>query len=165
MGKVSRGLLMAGVVAVGACGPSAASPTGAPASASAVPPSPSAAAGLIHFANRSDVAITIGPGLSIPACGEASATRAAYDAARLQGGQMARDGQTWDAPAKALVWNNMALGFEPTGDLTVIITSTAPVLLSNGIVAEADLPKCGGAPHDIEPGLPQGVELTVTPLP
>lgn len=123
-----------------------------------------AAALLIHFANRSASAITVGPGLSIPACGTASATRAAYDAARLTAGEMAVAGKTWDAPAGALVWD-MAFAFEPTQDLTVVITSTAPVAVRMGLVAEADLPACGGAPMGIEPGLPQGVTLTVTPLP
>ena len=164
MGKVFRGLLLAGAVALGACSASAASPPGAPASAQAPAPSPSAAAALIHFANRSNVAITVGPGLSIPACGEASATRAAFDAARLRGGQMAADGQTWDAPAGALVWSNMALA-GPEAEMSVVITSTASVAGRVGLVAEADLPKCGGSPQGIEPGLPQGVELTVTPLP
>jgi hypothetical protein len=120
---------------------------------------------LIHFANRSASAITVGPGLSIPACGWATASRTAYDAARLRAGEMAAAGQTWDAPAGALVWGNMAVGFEPTQDLTVVISGTAPVAVRLGVVAEADLPECGGAPMGIEPGLPQGVELTVTPLP
>lgn len=156
-------LLLVGAVALAGCAP--ASPTSAPASASTPAPSSSSAAARIHFANRSDVAITVGPGLSIPACGEASATRAVYDAARLQGDQMALDGQTWDAPAGALVWDNMAFGNEPASDVTLVITSTAPVAAHVGIVTEGDLPKCGGAPQGIEPGLPQGVERTVPPLP
>jgi hypothetical protein len=164
MGRSVRGLLLAGAVALGACGPSPASPTGAPASASAPAPPPSAPAALIHFANRSDVAITIGPGLTIPACGGASATRVAFDAARFQAGRMALDGQKWDAPAGALVWD-MAFANELKSDVTLVITSMAPVAARVGLVAEADLPECGGAPQGIYPGLPQGVELTVTPLP
>ena len=134
MGATVRGLLLAGAFALGACGQSAASPTGAPASSSAPAPSPSERAALIHVANRSDVAITIGPGLTIPACGRASATRAAWDAARLKGGQMAMDAQTWDAPAGALVWD-MAIGNELGSDVTLVVTSTAPVAAHVGIVA------------------------------
>lgn len=154
-----------------ACSPDASSAapsdtaSAAPSDASSAAPSSTSAAFLIRFANRSASAITIGPGLSIPACGWASTSRGAYDAARLTAGEMAMAGETWDAPAGALVWGNMALAFEPKEDLTFIISSTSPVAARPGVVAEADLPACGGAPMGIEPGLPQGVELTVTPLP
>ena len=53
---------------------------------------------------------------------------------------MALDGQKWESPAGALVWDNMALGNGPTSDVTLVITSTAPVAAHVGLVAEADLP-------------------------
>jgi hypothetical protein len=59
----------------------------------------------------------------------------------------------------------MAIAFEPNEDWTFVISSTAPIAVHPGLVAEVDLPACGGEPMGIEPGLPQGVTPTVTPLP
>lgn len=122
----------------------------------------------ITIANRSDAILTVGPGLVILACGSTTTLLADYETARTKAGEMAMNGQVWDAPVGALVWDLAivnARGSVPTGTITLIVTSTADPEARSGTVAEAALPACGGAPMGIEPGLPQGVTLTVTPLP
>jgi hypothetical protein len=47
---------------------------------------------LIHIINRSNTALALGPGFTIPACGSASATLEAYEAEQAQIGQMMLDG-------------------------------------------------------------------------
>ena len=118
------------------------------------------APGQITIANRSDAVLTVGPGLVIPACGSTVTTQAGYEAARTRAGELAMNGQTWDAPAGALVWTNLAIANArdalPAGTFTLIVSSTADPAARNGTVAEDALPACGGHPRGIEPGLPQG---------
>jgi hypothetical protein len=124
----------------------------------------------IAIANRSDAILTVGPGLVIPACGSTTTSQADYETARTKAGEMAMNGQTWDAPAGALVWTNLAFatarGTVPTGTITLVVSSTADPVARSGTVAEDTLPACGGQPRGIEPGLPQGEEpmFTLEPL-
>jgi hypothetical protein len=116
--------------------------------ACAAPPAPSAtgAEALIHFANRSDTALAVAPDLLIPACGSASTTLAAYEASRTRGAQQLMD-ETWAVPPGAAFWNGVVFAGDPIqGDITVVISGTAPPGVRQGIPAEADLPACGGAP-------------------
>jgi len=150
--------------------PSATSAVSPPSASRSVSPTVSGAdpsaspRAFLHIVNRSAIAVTVGPELSIAACGRVSTSRAGYDAARNAAGELALAGMTWEAPAGALVWD-MAIGFEPTDDLTVVISGALPPAVRQGVVADADLPQCGGNPVGIVPGLPQGATVTVTPLP
>ena len=119
----------------------------------------------ITIANRSDAILTVGPGLVIPACGSTATTVADYEAARAKAGTMAMNGQTWDAPASALVWTNLAFassGGAPTGEFTLVVSSTADPKMEPGTLAGDALPPCGGQPRGIEPGTPQGQEPVFT---
>jgi hypothetical protein len=124
----------------------------------------------ITIANRSDAILTVGPGLVIPACGSTLTSMADYETARTKAGEMAMNDQTWDAPAGALVWTNLAFvnarGTVPTGTVTLVVSSTADPDARSGTLAEDTLPACGGQPRGIEPGLPQGEEpeFTMEPL-
>jgi hypothetical protein len=104
---------------------------------------------VIHFANRSDTALAVAPDFLIPACGSASVTPAAYAASRTQGAMVMMDG-TWTVPPGAAFWNGLAFAGDPIqDDLTVVISSTADPAVRAGVVAEADLPACGGAPMGV----------------
>ncbi len=119
----------------------------------------------LTIANRTDAALTVGPGIVIPACGLTTTTFDAYDAARLKAGEMAMNNQTWDAPPGALVWTNLAFAFSDSASktaTTVVVTSTADPAVKTGTVAENALPPCGGQPVGVEPGLPQGEEPVFT---
>ncbi len=119
----------------------------------------------ITIANRSDAILTVGPGLVIPACGSTTISVADYETARTKAGAMAMNGQTWDAPAGALVWDLAivnARGTVPTGTITLVVSSTADPEARSGTVAEDALPACAGQPRGIEPGLPQGEEPVFT---
>ena len=100
----------------------------------------------------------MGPGLVIPACGSTTVSLPDYEAARIKGGEMAANDQTWDAPAGALVWTSEAMAAQrgATGTFTVVVSSTADPEGRIGAVADFDLPTCGGQPLGIWPGLPQG---------
>jgi hypothetical protein len=113
----------------------------------------------VTIANRSDAILTIGPGLVIQACGTTTVSLADYQTARDKGVQMAIDGETWDAPAGALVWDLPivnARGTVPSGTITLVASSTADPAFVSGTVAEDALPPCGGQAQGIEPGYPQG---------
>jgi hypothetical protein len=120
----------------------------------------------VTIANRSDAVLTVGPGLVIPACGATTTSLGAYETARLKAGELALNGQTWDAPAGALVWTNLAIttarGTLPIGTVTLIVSSTADPVARTGTVAEEALPQCGGRPRGIEPGVPQGEAPVIT---
>jgi hypothetical protein len=120
----------------------------------------------ITIANRTDAILTVGPGLVIPACGSTTTPQADYETARTRAGEMAMDGQTWDAPAGALVWTSLAFatarGTNPTGTITLVVSSSADPDARSGTVAEDALPACGGQPRGIEPGLPQGEQPVFT---
>jgi len=113
----------------------------------------------VTIANRTDAVLTVGPGLVIPACGSTTTSQADYQTAQKKGAEMAFNGQTWAAPAGALVWGLPivnARGTVPTGTITIIVSSTADPEARSGTVAEDALPVCGGQPQGIEPGFPQG---------
>jgi hypothetical protein len=113
----------------------------------------------VTIANRSDAVLTIGPGLVIQSCGMTTVSLADYQAVRDKGVQMAIEGETWDAPAGALVWDLPivnARGTVPAGAITLVVTSTADPAVMSGTVAEDALPPCGGQPLGVEPGYPQG---------
>jgi hypothetical protein len=120
----------------------------------------------ITIANRSDAVLTLGPGLVVPACGSTTTSLADYKTAQDKAGEMAANGQTWDAPAGALVLQGPAFvtgrGTVPTGTVTLIVSSGADPDVRGGTVAEDALPACGGQPRGIEPGLPQGQEPVFT---
>ncbi len=104
----------------------------------------------ITIANRTDAVLTVGPGLVIPACGATTTSQADYQTARNKGVEMAINGQTWDAPAGALVWDLPivnAQGVAPTGPLTVVVSSTADPEAWNGTIDQGPLPACGRQPR------------------
>jgi hypothetical protein len=123
----------------------------------------------ITIANRSDATLTVGPGLVVPACGSTTTSRVDYETARTKAGALALNGQTWDAPAGALVWTSLAIvagsGTVPTGTITVIVSSTADPIARTGTLAEDGLPACAGEPRGLDPGVPQGEapEITMDP--
>jgi hypothetical protein len=123
----------------------------------------------VTIANRSDATLTVGPGLVIPACGSTTTSIADYERARTKAGEMAINGQTWDAPAGALVWTDLALatggGSLPSGTVTLVVSSTADPDARSGTVANDALPPCDGEPRGIEPGVPQGDVPEVTTEP
>jgi hypothetical protein len=120
----------------------------------------------LTIANRSDAILTVGPGLVILACGSTTIPVTDYETARTEAGELAMNGQTWDAPAGALVWTNLAIvnarGTVPTGTVTLVVSSSADPDARSGTVGEDALPACGGQPRGIEPGLPQGEEPVFT---
>ncbi len=113
----------------------------------------------VTIANRTDAVLTVGPGLVIRACGSTTTSQADYQTAQKKGVEMAINGQTWDAPAGALVWDMPivnARGTVSAGTITLVVSSTADPEARSGTVAEDALPACAGQPRGIEPGLPQG---------
>jgi hypothetical protein len=90
----------------------------------------------VTIANRSDAVLTVGPGLVIPACGATTTSLGAYETARTKAGELALNGQTWDAPAGAPVWTNLAIttarGTLPIGTVTLIVSSTADPVARTG---------------------------------
>ena len=59
----------------------------------------------VTIANRTDAVLTVGPGQVVRACGSTTTSQADYQTAQEKGVEMAINGQTWDAPAGALVWD------------------------------------------------------------
>ena len=121
------------------------------------------------IANRSDAILTVGPGLVIPACGATTTSLADYEIARTKAGELAMNGQTWDAPVGAIVWwaspaFATAGGIVPTGTITLVVSSSADPDLRIGTVAKDALPACGGQPLGIETGL-LGEDPMFPPLP
>jgi hypothetical protein len=118
---------------------------------------------LIHMVNRSNTPLVLGPGVMIPACGSVSSTFEAYEAARMNAIQL-MDG-TLEVPLGALLWDSPVFaGLE--GEVTVVVSSTAPLAAHPGVVEEADLPPCGGAPVGVSSEiLPDATGPAVAPLP
>jgi hypothetical protein len=64
----------------------------------------------------------------------------------------------WDSPV-------FAGPIEPT-EITMVISSVAPLAIHQGVVAEADLPACGGAPVGVSSEVdPHQSGPAVAPLP
>jgi hypothetical protein len=100
----------------------------------------------IHIVNRSNTALALGPGFTVPACGTVSATLEVYEAEQAQLGQMMMDG-TWTAPPGAVQWDSPVFaGHGEATEVTMVVSSVAPLAMHQGVVAEADLPACRGAP-------------------
>jgi hypothetical protein len=118
---------------------------------------------LIHMVNRSNTPLVLGPGVMIPACGSVSSTFEAYEAARMNAIQL-MDG-TLEVPPGAVLWDSPVFA-GPEGEVTVVVSSTGPLAAHPGVVEEADLPPCGGAPVGVSSEiLPDATGPAVAPLP
>ena len=128
------------------------------------PPPSATPALLIHIVNRSNTALLLGPGFMIPACASVSATNEAYDAARLQAFQILNG--TVNVPIGAMLWESSPAFAGSEAEVTIVVSSTAPVAFLPGKVGEPDLPNCGGHPVGVESEvLPEASGPAVAPLP
>jgi hypothetical protein len=79
----------------------------------------------IIVANRSDATLTVGPGVTISGCATVRFNADDVEHARARGVEMTANGQHWEAPPGALVWDDLAIDNQGgVGTVTVVVAGS-----------------------------------------
>jgi hypothetical protein len=100
----------------------------------------------LEVVNRSERALAVGPGVTVPPCSTLTLSAEQFETARAAGLDLEPGGPEWPVPGDAVVWNTFAIqNLGGSGTYSIVISSSEPPAFSVGSVT--DLPACSGEPQ------------------